>query len=52
MKKRYKSEIEAMRDFWEELGMEPDYSCNTDGRIDGTLVEVKLNNSGVPYERL
>ncbi len=46
MKQLYKSEIEAMRDFYEELGIKPDYSCNTDGRVDGTLVEFKLNDSG------
>lgn len=46
MKKRYKAEIEGMRDFWEELGITPDYSCNTDGCVGGTLVEIKLNNSG------
>lgn len=53
MKKHYKSEIEAMRDFWEELGIIPDYSCNTDGCIYGTLVEIKLNGSGgIPIKQL
>ena len=64
MKKKYKAEIEAMRDFWDELKNDindeekpddekkPDYSCNTDGRIDGTLVEIKLNNSGgIPFKQ-
>ena len=57
MNEKYKSEIEAMRDFYEELGFveedTPDYSCNTDGRIGGTLVEFKLNNSGgLPLKQL
>ena len=53
MKTKYKSEIEAMRDFYEELDLIPDYSCNTDGRIGGTLVEIKLNNSGgLPIKQL
>lgn len=67
MKKRYKAEIEAMRDFYEELDITPDYSCNTDGcvggtfvdangkiqRIGGTLVEIKLNRSGgLPLKQL
>ena len=53
MKIKYKSEIEAMREFWEELNILPDYSCNTDGRVSGTLVEIKLNDSGgIPYKQL
>ena len=53
MKEKYKTEMEAMRDFYEELGITPDYSCNTDGRIGGTLAEIKLNNSsGLPIEQL
>jgi len=53
MKPKYKSEIESMRDFYEELGITPDYSCNTDGCVGGTLVEIKLNNSGgVPIKQL
>ena len=53
MKKKYKAEIEAMRDFYEELNLLPDYSCNTDGRVGGTLVEIKLNNSGgLPLKQL
>lgn len=52
MKTKYKSEIEAMRDFYEELGIEPDYSCNTDGRIEGTLVEIKLTNPSLPIKQL
>jgi len=53
MQKRYKSEIEAMRDFYDELGLKPDYSCNTDGRIKGTLVEIKLSHKeGLPLKQL
>jgi len=53
MKNKYNSEVEAMRDFYEELGITPDYSCNTDGRIDGTLIEFKRNNSGgMPLKQL
>ncbi|MBE8215403.1 MAG: hypothetical protein HAW62_03610 [Endozoicomonadaceae bacterium] len=42
MEKIYKSEIEGMQDFWQELEILPDYSCNTDGKIDGILFEMKL----------
>ena len=42
MKTIYKSEIEGMQDFWQELEMLPDYSCNTDGKINGILFEMKL----------
>ena len=42
MKKIYKSEIEGMQDFWQELEILPDYSCNTDGKINGILFEMKL----------
>ena len=42
MEKIYKSEIEGMQDFWQELEMLPDYSCNTDGKINGILFEMKL----------
>ena len=42
MKKIYKSEIEGMQDFWQELELLPDYSCNTDGKINGILFEMKL----------
>ena len=67
MKKRYKTELEAMRDFWDESSIKLcnhpkkdgchddciDYSCNTDGRVSGTLVEIKLNNSGgLPLKQL
>ena len=45
MKEKYKTELEAMRDFYEESEIIADYSCSTDGRINGTLVEFKLNNS-------
>ena len=45
--------MEAMRDFYEELGIMPNYSCNTDGCVGGTLVEFKRNNSGgLPIEQL
>ncbi len=50
MKQKYKTELEGQRDFYEELGFvgdkTPDFDCNTDGCIGGTLVEFKLNNSG------
>ena len=53
MKKKYKSEIEGQGDFYEELDIIPDYSCNTDGRVGGTLVEFKKNNSGgLPLKQL
>jgi len=53
MQKKYKAELEAMRDFYDELGLTPDYNCNTDGRILGTLVEIKLNNKeGLPLKQL
>jgi len=53
MRKKYKSEIEAMRDFYEVLDIIPDYSCNTDGRVNGTLVEIKRNDSGgLPIKQL
>lgn len=42
MLKIYKSEIQGMVDFWEEIGLDPDYDLNTDGRIKGNLVEFKL----------
>jgi len=46
VKDKYKTELEGQRDFYEELDTIPDYSCNTDGRVKGTLVEIKLNKSG------
>jgi len=56
MKDVYKSEIEGMREFYEELegfNITPNYDCNTDGRVEGTLVEIKLNNSGgIPHKQL
>jgi len=53
MKRRYKTELEAMRDFYAELKLTPDYACNTDGRIDGTIIEIKLNNKeGLPLKQL
>ena len=48
MKKIYKSELEGMQDFWEELGMLPDYSCNTDGKLNGILFEMKLEIRSYP----
>lgn len=52
MKDKYSSEIEGMQDFWSALGVVPDYSCNTDGRVKGTLFEFKLddNNHDVVYK--
>jgi hypothetical protein len=38
---KYNSEIEGMWDFYEEINKIPDYECNTDGRINGTLLEFK-----------
>lgn len=38
----YKSEIEGMIAFWNEIGLEPDYELNTDGRYSGNLIEFKL----------
>lgn len=38
----YNSEIQGMIDFWMELGLEPDYDLNTDGRYKGNLIEFKL----------
>ena len=53
MKGKYNTEPEAMRDFYEELDIIPDYVCNTDGRVHGTLVEFKLNGSGgLPIKQL
>ena len=45
MKNRYNSEIEGMIDFYKELGISKnvDYSCNTDGSINGCIIEFKLN---------
>lgn len=42
MQKFYNSEIQGMIDFWEEIGLTPDYSLNTDGRYQGNLIEFKL----------
>jgi hypothetical protein len=45
-KNTYATELEAMREFYEELGLGiPDYSCATDGMIDGTLFEFKLDKN-------
>lgn len=52
MRETYHSELEAMRDFYEELDIIPDYSCNTDGVINGTLVEFKLNTISIPLKQL
>lgn len=52
MKKTYKTELEGMRDFYEELNIIPDYSCNTDGIINGTLIEFKLDTIEIPLKQL
>ena len=52
MKKKYKTELEAQRDFYDELGLTPDYNCNTDGRVEGTLIEFKLNKKSPPIKQL
>lgn len=41
---QYASEVEGMEDFWKDVGLVPDYSCNTDGYYNGYLVEFKLNS--------
>ncbi len=38
----YNSEIQGMIDFWTEIGLQPDYELNTDGRYNGNLIEFKL----------
>lgn len=38
----YNSEIQGMIDFWDEINIIPDYELNTDGRINGNLIEFKL----------
>ena len=43
MKEIYQSELEWMQDFYKELGLEPVYSLNTDGKINWNLLEFKLN---------
>ncbi len=52
MKQKYKTELEGQQDFYEEINITPDYSCNTDGRIKGTLLEFKLNLREVPFKQL
>ena len=52
MKNQYKSELEGMGDFYEDLEITPDYSCNTDGRLNGTLIEFKLNDNSRPTDQL
>lgn len=44
MKDYYNSEIEGMIDFYKTLGFDKkvDYDCNTDGSINGCIVEFKL----------
>jgi len=42
MLEKYNSEIEGMIDFWREIGLDPDYELNTDGRFNGNLIEFKL----------
>ncbi len=51
MKNKYKTELEGMQDFYEELGITPDYECNTDGRVEGTLVEFKPNTHEIPHSQ-
>ncbi len=43
MKNIYQSELEWMQDFYKELELEPDYSLNTDWKINWNLLEFKLN---------
>ncbi len=44
MKKSYIREEEGMVEFYDDLGLGvPDYSFNTDGRINGNLLEFKLH---------
>ena len=43
MKDIYQSELEWMQDFYNELELEPDYSFNTDWKINWNLLEFKLN---------
>ncbi len=50
--KHFYSELEAMRAFYDELGITPNYDCNTDGRVNGTLVEIKLNSTDIPFKQL
>lgn len=44
MKAHYNSEIEGMIDFYQALGIDKkvDYDCNTDGSVNGCIVEFKL----------
>lgn len=54
LKAHYETELEGMRDIYGWISQKfpnviPDYSCNTDGRVGGTLIEFKRNNSsGLP----
>lgn len=44
MKRNYVREEEGMVEFYDELGLGvPDYSFNTDGRINGNLLEFKTH---------
>lgn len=45
MKNYYNSEIEGMLDFYQTLGINKsvDYQCNTDGSINGCIIEFKLS---------
>lgn len=52
MKLKYKTELEGQQDFYEELGIKPDYSCNTDGCIGGTLIEFKRGKRNLPIKQL
>lgn len=35
MQNYYSSELEGMQDFYKDINVEPDYSFNTDGRVNG-----------------
>lgn len=47
MKDIYQSELEWMQDFYSEIWIQPDYSLNTDWKINGNLLEFKLNFSNL-----
>jgi hypothetical protein len=48
MKRNYVREEEGMVEFYDELGLGvPDYSFNTDGRINGNLIEFKTHFSNL-----
>lgn len=51
MKKIYQSELEWMQDFYKELQIEPDYSLNTDWKVNWNLLEFKLNFTNLNAHR-